>query len=239
MAACSMPAGYVTNGLDCDDATSMRYPGAPEYCDLVDQSCDGLPFNGCPSGNETISAPTYGTYYGGSGGTSFTDSCPTGYLLTGFDVWVSGGMVIGIRRECGGMSITAAPNTPQYHYTLRDGALNTGTVQGSSTGTMMNLDCPPDHQVSAIYGRSGTGLNALGLHCQQAVWTGGASSPPPWPAPYYAAPYIDVPPVGGAGGTMFEWSCPTPDLGRAIRGRTSGTLVALSLGCSVLDYIPQ
>lgn len=32
--------GYYSN-VDCDDSDSSAYPGAPEYCDFVDNNCDG------------------------------------------------------------------------------------------------------------------------------------------------------------------------------------------------------
>ena len=38
---CSAPAGYVSDGSDCDDGDSSVYPGAPEYCNTVDDDCDG------------------------------------------------------------------------------------------------------------------------------------------------------------------------------------------------------
>ncbi len=40
--ACEQPEGTSTLDGDCDDAASSTYPGAPEQCDGVDQSCDGL-----------------------------------------------------------------------------------------------------------------------------------------------------------------------------------------------------
>lgn len=30
-----------TGGTDCDDTLNTAYPGAPEYCDSVDNNCDG------------------------------------------------------------------------------------------------------------------------------------------------------------------------------------------------------
>jgi len=39
--ACALPANYVTNNRDCNDASEAVYPGADEICNLVDDNCDG------------------------------------------------------------------------------------------------------------------------------------------------------------------------------------------------------
>jgi hypothetical protein len=39
--ACAMPAGFVADDTDCDDARSGDYPGADESCDSHDNDCDG------------------------------------------------------------------------------------------------------------------------------------------------------------------------------------------------------
>ncbi|GDX81806.1 hypothetical protein LBMAG42_36170 [Deltaproteobacteria bacterium] len=41
-AACEAPVAYVTNSLDCDDDAETVYPGAPEFCNDVDDDCDGV-----------------------------------------------------------------------------------------------------------------------------------------------------------------------------------------------------
>lgn len=38
---CDAPSGHVDNSDDCDDANDARNPGAAEYCDGVDNDCDG------------------------------------------------------------------------------------------------------------------------------------------------------------------------------------------------------
>ena len=40
-AACEAPEGFVEDATDCDDAVGSTYPGADEYCDEVDNNCDG------------------------------------------------------------------------------------------------------------------------------------------------------------------------------------------------------
>jgi hypothetical protein len=35
------PPGFVTDNTDCDDADPARHPGQPEFCDTIDNDCDG------------------------------------------------------------------------------------------------------------------------------------------------------------------------------------------------------
>jgi cysteine-rich repeat protein len=44
--ACTRPAGYATNGTDCDDADIAINPAAPERCDRLDNDCDGATYLG-------------------------------------------------------------------------------------------------------------------------------------------------------------------------------------------------
>ena len=39
--ACTQPNGFIDNGFDCNDLETFIYPNADEYCDGVDNDCDG------------------------------------------------------------------------------------------------------------------------------------------------------------------------------------------------------
>ncbi|GDX81320.1 hypothetical protein LBMAG42_31310 [Deltaproteobacteria bacterium] len=52
--ACDVPAGFVADFSDCSDADAEIHPGADEYCDDVDQDCDGAPDDA-----ESVDAPLW------------------------------------------------------------------------------------------------------------------------------------------------------------------------------------
>ncbi len=46
VSACEVPEGYTMDATDCDDTDPEVYPDAPEFCDGVDNNCDGDPDDG-------------------------------------------------------------------------------------------------------------------------------------------------------------------------------------------------
>jgi len=79
---CAIPAGYVSNSTDCDDADNSVYPNAPEICDGKDNNCDGQIDEGVKT-----------TFYRDADGDGFGDandsvqacSAPAGYVANGTD----------------------------------------------------------------------------------------------------------------------------------------------------------
>jgi len=62
--------GYVENALDCDDTNNTIYPGAPEFCDLLDNDCNPLSTDG--EGETVLNAVQAGVCLGS------TQSCVNG-----------------------------------------------------------------------------------------------------------------------------------------------------------------
>ncbi len=69
VAACSAPSGYVADGTDCADTDAAVNPGATEYCDSVDNNCDGTV--------DDDSATDALTWYADADGDTFGDATTT------------------------------------------------------------------------------------------------------------------------------------------------------------------
>ncbi len=82
---CYQPSGYVSDGTDCDDGAASVYPGADEYCNGIDDDCDGLVDEGTPVDVQTWYADLDGDGYGDAGSTVIACTQPSGYVLTDTD----------------------------------------------------------------------------------------------------------------------------------------------------------
>jgi hypothetical protein len=95
--ACSPGPGFVDNADDCSDSDGLVFPGAPEFCNSVDDDCDGTVDEGFD----------FGTYYqdldgdGHGNGMSVVVHCtrPSGYVTSSDD--------------CDDTEFWANPSTPE------------------------------------------------------------------------------------------------------------------------------
>ena len=80
--ACTVPAGYVTINTDCDDSKATVYPGAPEFCDGIDNNCNNQVDEGVKS---TFYRDADGDGFGNANLTSQACSVPAGYVNNATD----------------------------------------------------------------------------------------------------------------------------------------------------------
>jgi hypothetical protein len=85
VAACAAPAGYLGNGLDCDDGDAAISPAASEVCDGDDNDCDGSVDEAGATGLLTLYLDADGDGYGVSGSTTASCTVPSGYSATADD----------------------------------------------------------------------------------------------------------------------------------------------------------
>jgi hypothetical protein len=77
--ACSQPSGYVADSSDCDDNESTIHPAADEYCNGVDDDCDGHIDEDSALDTSTWYADGDGDGYGGDSSTTQACELPSGY----------------------------------------------------------------------------------------------------------------------------------------------------------------
>ena len=82
--SCSQPVGYVSNSTDCSDLDATAYPGASEYCDGVDDDCDGT-IDDNPVDGDTWYRDVDGDTFGVSTSTAIACSQPSGYTDNTYD----------------------------------------------------------------------------------------------------------------------------------------------------------
>ncbi len=83
--ACVQPSGYVATTGDCDDGDASAYPGAGEYCDGVDNDCDGSVDEAGALDESAWYADTDGDGYGDAASTQYACSQPSGYVSDSSD----------------------------------------------------------------------------------------------------------------------------------------------------------
>jgi hypothetical protein len=82
---CDQPAGTSVNDLDCDDSSFAIFPGASEYCDGIDNNCDGVIDDLSAIDAGTWSRDADGDGFGNPDITGLGCTAPTGFVEDGSD----------------------------------------------------------------------------------------------------------------------------------------------------------
>ena len=82
---CSAPSGYVADNTDCDDTRAATYPGAPEYCNGIDDDCDSTIDEDTAVDAVTWYLDSDSDGYGDAATTDVECSAPSGYVADSTD----------------------------------------------------------------------------------------------------------------------------------------------------------
>jgi large repetitive protein len=83
--ACSAPSGHVATSTDCDDGDAAVSPGASEWCNGIDDDCDGSVDEDDAVDASTWYADGDGDGFAGTTGTTTACDQPAGYHATATD----------------------------------------------------------------------------------------------------------------------------------------------------------
>ncbi len=183
-----------------------------EVCNGLDDDCDAVNDDGCPT-TLTLTGSSNSARYGGGGGGDFNVQCPSGQVLVGFNVR-TGSRVDRVQPICGTLNLVEDTATSTWTYRVTRGGLTTLAAVGGSGGTAYDMDCAGDQVAVGLVGRAGSELDQIGLICATLQVTGTPGS--------YGGSTRDAVTLtsrGGNGGSAFSFTCAGgPGTGGAIRG---------------------
>ena len=81
---CTVGAGQVENGDDCDDTSALSYPGAAEVCDTADNDCNGIVDDGAVDAGSYF-ADTDGDGFGDAAAAMMACAAPAGFVVDDSD----------------------------------------------------------------------------------------------------------------------------------------------------------
>ncbi|HOY07253.1 MAG TPA: MopE-related protein [Saprospiraceae bacterium] len=161
-----VPQGFVTNGQDCDDTNIAMYPTAVEYCDGIDNNCNGLVDDNIPM--YSYYADTDNDGFGDAEAIAL-DTClniaPAGFVINNLDCNDSDStsnpnaleICDGVDNNCNGLADDALEIFTYYTDNDADGygdgtsALDTCLIDAPAGYALNALDCN-DNAVSAYPG---------------------------------------------------------------------------------------
>ncbi|MCB9762182.1 MAG: hypothetical protein H6739_20450 [Alphaproteobacteria bacterium] len=91
--ACDQPSGYVADNNDCDDGANAVNPGATEYCDSIDNNCDGTVDEDSAADASTWYADADSDTYGDPSSSDVACDQPSGYVSDNTDCDDSDGAI--------------------------------------------------------------------------------------------------------------------------------------------------
>ncbi|MDB4929530.1 MAG: Tryptophan synthase alpha chain [Myxococcaceae bacterium] len=208
-----------------------------EVCDGADNDCDGVVDDGCPTGIGTPVDLFTSLQFGGSGGGSFTDVCPSG-VAVGFDGRAAS-RVDQLAMRCMRLALTEDRSTTPFRYFVRAaGATTSPGVRGGGGGDAFSSACDPGSFVSSIRGRSASRLDQFGYGC--GYWQLAGSPTTGWRLDLVSTAARGT--WGGTGGNAFAYECPDAPSGQhtavtTLAGRSATEVDAAGVRCGLPDVV--
>ena len=83
--SCSAPVGYVDNNTDCNDVDTLVHPNSVEFCDTIDNNCNGMIDEDSSVDAQTWYADNDNDNFGSLTNTTQSCTMPAGYIANSED----------------------------------------------------------------------------------------------------------------------------------------------------------
>jgi hypothetical protein len=215
--ACTQPSGYATVAGDCDDAVATSNPGATEVCNSVDDNCDGVTDEGCPStvaGEEPYNAlyqPAYyysycANFYGTLEGAA-SSSYALSTCITGEDKWYT------FTANSEGVTIYVGSYVNDIVIELQDASGNLMDVEnavnglGSEVMNFYGLTAGQSYRVGIRNYNSGLSAGGTFSGCIRQLKRGGSDSGgAQWPSNISTCNMFKATYAGGTAGVQYRYT---------------------------------
>ncbi|HEY1958200.1 MAG TPA: hypothetical protein VGH28_21435 [Polyangiaceae bacterium] len=228
----------------CSSSACACVPTTPAECNGVDNACDNIVDEGCPTavGFDTTATPSaISALYGEAGGNAWgPDVCPAGQALVGIG-GDDGGNIDRIHGICGTIGINENTQTNPYTYTVTTTAGATLPEHGGNLTTAFSVTCPANQVVTRVDGYYDTvdhtitggatvGVHQLSVYCSSVTALGQPNS---------FTLVASTPTLAGTAksnynlsqSTAFSFFCPGSDAIGALAGRSGQWTDAIQFEC--------
>lgn len=153
----------IANGVGSYDACVDEVVPGDERCNGLDDDCDGIIDEACPTG-VVLTPAEKSALFGGSGGAQFEADCDSS-VVTGIDVtW--GANIDSLQVRCGDLSLVQSHSEPSgYEVVVTQVPTALGPYGGTGGANEGSASCPENAVVSGFYGWTGTRVDSLGIEC--------------------------------------------------------------------------
>jgi len=209
---CAIDEGEACDDCNADDGDGCSHEGEVEagwWCPAAAEPCLALSGYRFGTGDQLL-------VVGGDGGGEFTDSCPKGTALVGFDTMV-GLELVALRGVC------AAPQVRSDGELGWTKPLSATHAHGGGPDQVAERYCPADQFVVGVTSFETSVVAGLAVHCARLQLVDDAFSYGP----------ITILDVVGDGDAMAEPAtiCDAPSLIVDVNGREGSRVDRLELGC--------
>jgi hypothetical protein len=199
-------------------------------CDGKAHACNGVIDEGCPS-SIAIGSPGESQVLGGStGGTAFSNTCPSGQVLVGIG-GATGQWIDAVYAICGSVEIHQTTSTTPYTYSVAIGGGATLATEGTvgSSDALWQATCAANQAVVSVAGNSGIGMDHITLSCAPLELTGSPGS-----FALHQGTATTLAPEGdtGGGSPFTPVVCPDPEVVTLISGMAGQWVNNMSVACA-------
>jgi hypothetical protein len=218
--------GFPENDLDGN--------GTPD-CRVCGTGGSGFPVSVALRNGE----PQWGPWFGGGGGSAFSDRCPAGQAMVGIR-GRSGWYVDQTQLVCASVCVQPSSHSPEGRidsYRMTTGGRTYGPAHGGNGPPSFEATCPTGQVVTGLKVRSGHYVDSLAVLCRSVsfVWSPGTNR-----YEYRAEGEQQVGPYGGGGGSDYQYRCPEGQVAVGDYGASGYYTDRLGIGCNplTLEVVP-